>query len=657
MFPLPDSTSEDLRALSTSEHYDDTPSPDGLDVSESAVDKSKTAASTIEPTDAELLMQFQRHGDDAAFAALVRKHGPMVMAVCRQMLRKQHDAEDAFQAVWIVLLRRGRAIRNGASLAGWLYRVAHRTALRAARRRQQIHEVAMHDEHVDAHDALDAVRRHSLVRSLLDEVDRLPGQYRDALVLVYLEGKTYAQAAGELECTAAAVRGRLTRGKRLLRTRLIRQGVSLAAAMGVAHMVMNSQWTQAETVRLVELAGAAAASATGSTSTVSDASGGTTQVTISETTVSLAEEGMKTMLLTSMTTKLAATAAVLCASIGVWALQDDNPALADAANGRQPVLIAQADADLAPAEEKSAAVTATTTNDNEPTSKTSSTVETTAVLPTETVDVLELQLSTPPTNPEIVERVRATPGGNVVREQVVVNTPAVMPTPRPTPTIVNSFAEDPGLAAEELRMESEYLQRRAEAMEMMADAHAHASEAEAEEDDEKREQLLRRARAIEADARRAESRAESQWLRARAELATKKAELLEKQAEEREDMNVSRSQTIESGERVLQPQWSAVPATARPAVPVSPPAGSIPRPAAPAPATTYEPPSPPTFGGPVPQGGNRRDALPTPNAPITPPTPLPWAHSPDDQAERIRRLEAQVQQLLDEHEKARKTSW
>ena len=527
-------------------------------------------------------MRFKRHGDEAAFAELVRKHGPMVMAVCRQSLRQQQDAEDAFQAVWIVLLRRGRAIRNGASLAGWLYRVAHRTALRAARRRHRRREVTMHDEHTDTRDSLEAVRRHSLVRSLLDEVEQLPERFREPMVLVYLEGKSYAQAAAELECTAATVRGRLTRGKRLLRTRLLSQGVSLASAMAVAGVALAPETALAEMTHLVELASAAATATTG-TGAVSSGGTGTegaaTQITIPDTTISLAEEGIRTMLLTSMTTKLAATALVLCASVGVWTLQADGQGVADSdTSDGGVILLAQADADA----DEEAAVDVIPSkvlppddeNIYEIVLKDSASDEESPTADVDIKDESSVSDNVPrrrrrsgigdPTSttygvsgrnyqgPEDETDAAGAAGGRggkrgggggggsdgggrpsafwyggaVPPDQV----PQIQTTPRAvsalapvTPPQVGMNAQDPGLAAEELRLQGEYLDMKANAMKIRYEARENEVTALEQSDDEKREFFMHRSLTLDARAKAMDTQAEWRYLEGRAQMAQQQA--------------------------------------------------------------------------------------------------------------------------------------
>src|SRR5262249_30053195 len=139
------------------------------------------------PTDARLLERFVRQHDGEAFADLVRRHGPMVLGVCRRVLDDAHEAEDVFQATFLVLARKADAIRQGESLGSWLYGVAYRTALRAraeaARRRALAWEA---DDMPPSDPAAEAAWRE--LRPLLDaELQRLPEKYRAPVVLCYLE--------------------------------------------------------------------------------------------------------------------------------------------------------------------------------------------------------------------------------------------------------------------------------------------------------------------------------------------------------------------------------------------------------------------------------------------------------------------------------------
>jgi RNA polymerase sigma factor (sigma-70 family) len=179
--------------------------------------------------DGDLLGRFIRHQDGPAFEALVRRHGPLVLGVCRRVLR--NEAEDAFQATFLVLVSRARSIRKPASLACWLHGVARRSALylkRAAARRRAQEARVMPRAEVQATTAGD-------LREVLDqELAGLPAKYRAAVVLCDLENRSRKEAARELGCAEGTVASRLARGRQLLARRLARQGVSLAVgAMGV----------------------------------------------------------------------------------------------------------------------------------------------------------------------------------------------------------------------------------------------------------------------------------------------------------------------------------------------------------------------------------------------------------------------------------------
>jgi RNA polymerase sigma factor (sigma-70 family) len=180
-------------------------------------------------TDGQLLHTFLHHRDEAAFEALVRRHGPMVRGVCRRVLRDSHDADDAFQAAFLVLLRKVPTLATREVVGDWLHGVAYRTALKAraaaARRRlkerQTARREAIFDEDTQAE-----------WRLLLDqEIGRLPEKYRMPLVLCDLEGRTRKEAAQQLGWPEGTVSGRLSRARAMLARRLTRRGITLSAGV------------------------------------------------------------------------------------------------------------------------------------------------------------------------------------------------------------------------------------------------------------------------------------------------------------------------------------------------------------------------------------------------------------------------------------------
>jgi RNA polymerase sigma factor (sigma-70 family) len=186
-----------------------------------------------ELTDRQLLACFAARHEGAAFAALVRRHGPMVHGVCRRLLRQEQDAEDAFQATFLVLARKASGLGWHESVAGWLYQVASRISLKAraqaARRRlleRQARPMPLHDE-------TDPMARRELQELLDEELRRLPEKYRAPVVLCYLEGKSHAEAARQLGWPTGTVKGRLARARQRLRSRLTRRGVAPASAVAL----------------------------------------------------------------------------------------------------------------------------------------------------------------------------------------------------------------------------------------------------------------------------------------------------------------------------------------------------------------------------------------------------------------------------------------
>lgn len=177
--------------------------------------------------DAQLLECFLTDGDDAAFAALVRRHGPMVFGVCRRLLPTWQDAEDAFQATFLVLARKAGTIQPRGKVGNWLYGVAYRTALEAksvlAKRRAKekpLIEVAQPETEDESWQEL---------QPLLDrELNRLPDKYRMAIICCDLQGKTRKEAARQLGWPEGTVATRLSRGRDLLRARLIRCGLTFS---------------------------------------------------------------------------------------------------------------------------------------------------------------------------------------------------------------------------------------------------------------------------------------------------------------------------------------------------------------------------------------------------------------------------------------------
>ncbi len=189
-----------------------------------------------ESGDAALLERFTTQSDQEAFAVLVARHGPMVLAVCRRLLADPHAVEDAFQATFLVLARRAGTVRRPEALAGWLHQVARRAALEAraalARRRQREQPAGDDLAASDAHpDPLAEVTGRELLALVDEEVHRLPRAYQLPLILCCLEGRSQDEAARLLGWSPGSVKGRLERGRALLHARLARRGLAPLAPL------------------------------------------------------------------------------------------------------------------------------------------------------------------------------------------------------------------------------------------------------------------------------------------------------------------------------------------------------------------------------------------------------------------------------------------
>ncbi len=253
-------------------------------------------------TDGQLLERFLQGEDalaEAAFAALVRRHGAMVSRVCRSALGDEHDAEDASQAVFLVLARRAGSVCRYESAASWLYGVARRVAARARRdaARRRKHERRRAEM---AEQSEEGTSTSVPWEELYQEIDRLPEVYRAAVVLCHLEGLSHEQSAGRLGCPLRTFQSRLLRARARLRQRLTRPGASLAAVIPPPANPVSPPVAWLETTSRAARAFAAGRAGTAGSLAASPAA------------VAMAESALRTMILVPLMTAAAVlgTAAV-----------------------------------------------------------------------------------------------------------------------------------------------------------------------------------------------------------------------------------------------------------------------------------------------------------------------------------------------------------
>jgi RNA polymerase sigma factor (sigma-70 family) len=258
-------------------------------------------------SDRELMQRFTADHDDSAFETLVRRHGAMVLGVCRRILRDEHDAEDAFQATFLVLARKAATLRSQESVGNWLYGVATRLALRArtdaARRRDRERQAPVRT----GPDPLGDLTVREAQQILDEELTRLPAKYRATLVLCCLEGLARDEAAQRLGCAAAAVKSRLERGRELLRQRLGRRGLTLPAAL-LATLLADTPGEAAIPPMLVHFAAKAAAYAAGSLG----------DLAISPTVVALADKALRLLHVSKLKTGAVLLLAMLVCGSTTW---------------------------------------------------------------------------------------------------------------------------------------------------------------------------------------------------------------------------------------------------------------------------------------------------------------------------------------------------
>jgi RNA polymerase sigma factor (sigma-70 family) len=239
-------------------------------------------------SDAQLLERFFAQRDERAFGVLVERHGSMVLSVCRRIMGDAHQSEDAFQAAFLVLIRKTTSLTGKQSVGGWLHGVARRVALRAraqsALRRQKEREATV----MSSTGPLDELTLQEL-RSVLDEeIASLSEKYQGPIVLCHLEGKTYDEAARELGCTKVTLSRRLTKARALLRRKLERRGITLSLATLATALTEAAQAAPLPAFLALNTVKAATLVATGKT-----AAGGC----LSASALALAEEALTGMLL------------------------------------------------------------------------------------------------------------------------------------------------------------------------------------------------------------------------------------------------------------------------------------------------------------------------------------------------------------------------
>jgi RNA polymerase sigma factor (sigma-70 family) len=254
-------------------------------------------------SDAALLARFATLRDEAAFAELMRRYGPMVLGVSSRMLRQPQDAEDVLQAVFLTLSARARALRRVQSVAGWLHNVAVRISLNSLKmkRRREDGLRRLHQDRSELHEG----ESQDLKEFLDEELAQLPARFKEVVILRDLEGYSRSEVAKKLRLPTGTIDSRLSRGRKLLRDRLVRRGVTVGVGGLAATLASCAGSVQALPIALAQQAVRDAALFAAGTSAGGLAAG--------ETIISLAQGELNRMFLTKISTTvgIAAFAAAL----------------------------------------------------------------------------------------------------------------------------------------------------------------------------------------------------------------------------------------------------------------------------------------------------------------------------------------------------------
>jgi RNA polymerase sigma factor (sigma-70 family) len=258
-------------------------------------------------SDGQLLDYFINRREETAFEAIVRRHGPMVMGVCRRILRNPDDVEDAFQATFLVLVRKARSIASRGLLGNWLYGVAFNTALKAKARRARLRTRERQVSKMPDLQAKSPELCNDLQPLLDQELSRLPEKYRVPVVLCDLEGKTRKQVARALGCPEGTVAGRLARARTILAARLARHGVGISGGVLASVLAQNTASACLKSSLIISTAKAAASLVEGQ---------GMVAGIVSANALTLVEKVMKAMLFQRLKTLFALLAVFVVLTVG-----------------------------------------------------------------------------------------------------------------------------------------------------------------------------------------------------------------------------------------------------------------------------------------------------------------------------------------------------